>query len=180
MKSRGSRMIYLSMNQDEILSVINGKLNKKIAKCILEEFAEKGLTYKVTLVHGDYYRIYCFIKKSKEALVINSEPDKNVFEIQFRIKDWRTFDKLDNYSDNIRGIILLNSTPCRAPISEGRYCRTSCPTMYQFIYRGKEYRLCHMLCSNFKLTNLVNEDIDSFLDIIKREIAFGMPRKNDN
>jgi len=90
--------------------------------------------------------------------------------MSLRINNRSTFDKLDEYNENIRNIIL-NGMPCPS-------CRLDDETRsnhreYVFTYHGKEYRKCMSLMSNFKLRNLTDDDIDSLMDIINREIAFG-------
>lgn len=79
------------------------------------------------------------ISKCKEALVINSEPEKDVFAIQLRIKDRSAFDWLDSYTAHMLQVILVDRTPCKAP-----HCQIDV-SQYVFIHHGKEYRLYHAL-----------------------------------
>lgn len=91
------------------------------------------------------------------------------FKIHLRINNRNTFDKLDDYSENIRNSIL-NAEPCKAcPNSDGVFTGHD---EYVFTYEGKEYRKCQMMCSNFKIRNLTEDDIESLTDIINREILF--------
>jgi len=115
------------------------------------------------------YRIFCYIKKSKEALIINPI-GKNFgsFELQLRIKSRNTLDKLESFSQNIINQILM-SKDCRGP-----YC-CYCGSEYSFTYNGKVYRKCHMLCDNFTFRNLKYEDIDSIIGIVQNEIACDKP-----
>lgn len=91
------------------------------------------------------------------------------FKIQLRINNRSTLDRLDDFSKNIRDSIL-NAEPCKAcPNSDGVFTGHG---EYIFTYQGKEYRKCQTLCSNFKIRNLNEDDIESLTDIINREIFF--------
>jgi hypothetical protein len=111
-------------------------------------------------------------KKSKEALIINTI-GKNFgpFEIQIRIKNKISLDKLSSYSKNMRDQII-NGNDCRMP-----HC-CNCGKEYIFRYLDKPYRKCNMLCDNFYFRDFKPEDIDFIMDIIKNEITFDMPRKS--
>ena len=165
---------------EELVNVIDGKINKKLVKSILTAFVDNGLTYTVREawkpknVTVTYYRIFFYIKKSKVALIVNT----GTFEgeglyVQLRIKDWSSFDTLDQYSENVRNSIL-NATDCRAP-----YCSND-GSEYVFYYQGKEYRKCHMLGASFNIRNIKEEDIGSIMQIIQKKIAYGMSRRKSS
>ncbi len=141
-----------------------------MTKKIIDLFTTNGLTYKIKIGYGNVHRIFCYIKKSKEALIINPI-GKNFgpFELQIRIKNRNTLEKFKSFSTNVRNK-MLSGKDCLAP-----YC-CNCGSEYRFKYFGKAYHKCHMLCDNFIFNNLKNQDIDSIMDIIQDEIAFEMPR----
>jgi len=162
----------VDMSVNDICSSIAGDdVAKNLTRDILNLFTGMGLTYKVR-ERDNKLRIYCYIKKSKEALIINTIGDKQgVFAIQMRIADKTVFGKLDNYSENVRESILSRSRNCRDP-----FC-CNCGSAYVFNHNDKKYRKCHMLCDNFMLYNLNNDDAASILNIITSEIMNGKPVK---
>jgi len=155
----------VNVSINDVYSSIDDEVSKKLTKNIVDLFVEHNLTYKIRMGYGNIYRIFCFIQKSKEALIINSV-GKNFgpYEIQIRINNKLTFDKLGHYSKNVRDQII-GGKDCRKP-----YC-CNCGKEYIFQYLDKNYRKCHMLCDNFYFRNLNDEDIDSILDIVRNEIA---------
>jgi hypothetical protein len=164
---------YVDLTMNEISDTIDDEAGKKLTQLIITAFDKNGLSYKVRdawkpkNVSRDHYRIFCFIKKSKEALIINTGTyDNSVFNIQLRIKDWHTFDKLNEYSENVRNT-FLNGCTCKD---------CGCKKEYVFTYNNIEYRKCHMLCDNFCFRNLSEEDLDPLMQIINNEIAFDKPR----
>lgn len=161
----------VNVSISDVYNSIDDEISSLFTKSIVDLFIGHGLTYKIRMGFGNIYRIFCFIKKSKEALIINSI-GKNFgpFEIQIRIKNKISFDKLNSYSRNIRDHIIYGND-CRMP-----HC-CNCGKEYVFRYLDKSYRKCNMLCDNFYFRNLKIEDIDSIMDIIKNEIAFDMPQK---
>jgi hypothetical protein len=149
-------------------SIVNDETAKNLTNKILTLFCDMGLTYK-TKERDNKYRVYCYIKKSKEALIINTIGDKHgVFELQLRIKDKTVFEKLGDFSENIKDAILNRSRNCKHP-----HC-CNCGSEYVFTHNNKKYRKCHMLCDNFLLYNLNADDVESVLDIIKSEIMYGI------
>ncbi len=164
----------LNVSISDVYKSIDDEISSLVTKSIVDLFIEHGLTYKIRMGYGNIYRIFCFIKKSKEALIINSIGKKfGPFEIQIRIKNKTSLDKLNSYSENIRDHIL-NGNDCRMP-----HC-CNCGKEYVFRYFDKAYRKCNMLCDNFYFRNLKLEDIDSIMDIVKNEIDFDMPQKRCN
>lgn len=162
---------------DEILSSIDDAIGRNLTQKILSAFDDNGLTYKIRTAWKPKntdekdYRIFCYVKKSKEALIINTRDyDFGCFSMQLRITDKSTFEHLDEYSENVRNG-FLNGGICRAP-----NCSND-GSEYVFTYQGETYRKCHMLCGNFWFRNLCEEDLNSIMHIIDREIAFGMPKR---
>ena len=163
---------WLNITQDEIINTIKSPVDKKIASAIFETFLSNGLRFKVKAesmpkgflaAHG--YTVYFYIKGSKETIIMNTY----FFKIQLRMNNRSTFDKLRDYSENIRNCIL-NGEPCKScPDHEGVFHGHN---EYIFTYQGREYRKYQMLCANFQMRNLNEDDIESLIDIINREILF--------
>jgi len=168
-------MQYIEISPEQYIEKIadDDIVGKKLALQILNEFQDNGLTYKVKTNDNMQLRAYCYIKKSKEAMILGTRGYKSdgTFEIQIRILDKTTFNKLDEYSDSVRNWILSAPRNCRAP-----HC-CNCGSEYKFIYQEKEYQKCHMLCDNFIFHHLNEEDIPSIMDIVRREIVFGKPKR---
>ena len=163
---------WLNVTQNEIMDTIESPINKKITESIFNAFLSNGLRFKTRAesipkdllpLHG--YKVYFYIKGSKETIILNTF----FFHIQLRINNRSTLDKLEEYSENICNAILT-AWPCKAcPNNEGLFHGHG---EYVFTFQGKEYRKCQMLCSNFNIHNLNESDIDSLNDIINREISF--------
>ena len=165
----------VDVSHDDIVATLENPVDRKIALAILQAFANNELTYQArtmykpsNIVEPDDYRVFCYIKKSKEALIINTKWD-NLFRLQVRILNQSTFEKLDEYSENIKNQILnagdCGNCPCKKKVT------------YDFAYKGKQYKKCHMICNNFWFCNFNENDIDSIIDIIKREIEYGNPKR---
>lgn len=165
--------LKLDVPPEKIIDNIKNPTGKKIAAAIFDVCLSNGIRFKPTAPgwtlkvsdEPSNYNVHFLIKGSKDAFYFNT----NGFNMSLRIKDLSTFDKLDEYSENIRNYIL-NGTPCPS-------CRPDDGTHsnhgeYVFTYHGKEYRKCQSLMGNFKLWNLYDDDIDSLMDIINREIEY--------
>ena len=168
----GGQYHWIDVSQEEIIQAIDNPAGKNLTAAIFEAFISNGLTYKVRAQakskkssDRNGYTIHFYIRKSKESIIINTI----YYKIQLRINDWSTFEKLDDYSENVRKAILIDSV--RSPDND--YDDGS----YVFTYHGTEYHLCYQLCENFKFNTITEEDIDSLMDIINREIAFKKSRK---
>ena len=164
------------LTPEEIAATLSDSYEKKMTLASLHAFLKNGLTYQTRTtwkpknsMEPDSYRVFCYVKKSKEAMILNTKYyDTGSFLLQIRILDSSTFEKLDDYSENIRNQILCAPYECR---------NCGCgEKAYVFHYSGREYRKCHMLCGNFRVCIRNDEDIDSVMDIINREILFGMSR----
>lgn len=164
----------VSISLNEVFESIDDTVAREMTEKILNLYIANGLTYKVKIGYGNVYRIFCYIKKSKEALIVNPI-GKNFgpFELQMRIKSRNTLDNLKLFSSNVINQILA-SKDCRAP-----YC-CNCCSEYKFTYKDKAFSKCHMLCDNFTFRNLKREDIDSIIDIIQDELDLDMPRALHN
>lgn len=166
------------LTPEEIAATLNDLHEKKMTLASLHAFLENGLTYQTRItwkpkdsIEPDSFRVFCYIKKSKEAMILNTRYyDTSSFLLQIRILDSSTFEKLDEYSENIRNQILHAQYDCKN-------CGCS-EKAYVFKYSGREYRKCHMLCGNFRFCIQNDEDIDSAMDIINREILHGMSRRS--
>jgi len=156
----------IAVTVDEVIESISDPVSREISERILRLFADNGLTYRIKTGYGNVYRIFCYIRKSKEALIINPI-GKNFgpFELQMRIKRQDTLDSLELFSPNVVRQILA-SKDCAGP-----FC-VNCGSEYRFTYKGKPYRKCHMLCDNFVFRRLTDEDIDSVVSIVKSEIDY--------
>lgn len=168
----------VGLSPEELTATLNDPYEKRMALAALHAFASNGLGYQTRTTWKpkgytgpDSYRVFCYIKKSKEAMILNTEYyDTGSFLLQIRIQDASTFDKLDAYSENIRNQILHAQYDCKD-------CGCS-EKAYVFQHAGHQYRKCHMLCGNFRLCVKSDEDVDSVMDIINREISFGRSKRN--
>lgn len=165
---------------DDILTDINSDVAKKTARQIIRLFDEAGLTIKVKHIFPmkptAYYRVLCFIKKSKETVIINTKQDNGPagvvegMNIQLRIENENSFTTLDDLTENIRRQIL-NASDCR-------FCSPKCDgKRYIFTYHGTEYTKCQMLCSNFRLRVTDENDINSIIKLVGLEITFVTHKK---
>ena len=156
---------------DNIIKDIKGQAAKNVTLKIIQCFYTKGFTIKVQHIvpakSRAYYRILCFVKKSKETVSINTKTDGADVDIKIRIENHNTFDKLDDFTDNIRNQIL-NATDCHC-------CSEKCEEKnrkYRFVYQGKEYLKCQYLGCNFRFPKIEEYDIVSIIDIINGELAY--------
>lgn len=163
----------LAMTIDDVLETIADPDVRAMTGNLARLFADQGLAVKVKRGYGDVYRIFCYLRKSRESVILNPI-GKNFgpFEVQVRIENPQTLQQLDLLSDRVRNCIL-GAKDCNAP-----YC-CNCGKEYRFTHQGVAYRKCHMLCDNFTLRDLKPEDGDSALHIIRQEIAFARrPKAN--
>lgn len=156
-----------SISVADVCKNINDETGKTITAEILNLFHDNGLTYKIK-DDGSRYRIFCYIKKSKESIIIGTRDNRKDFIVQLRITDRTVFNKLDDFSENIRNS-MLSGPNCKES------CFRKCETVYVFNYRDKEYRKCQALICNFIFDSLQNQDIVSLMSIIKNEIVFNVP-----
>lgn len=157
----------ITLTIDEICAWISDASDAKLTKSILEMFLKYELTYKIR-TDDERLRIYCYVKKSKETLIINTKGYRyGVFDIQMRITNRALLEKLDEYSPNIREQIL-HADNCRK-------C-WNCGKEYVFTYQGTEYRKCCMLCNNFTFHRFTEDDCDTLLKMIYDEICFSIPK----
>lgn len=162
----------IPMTIEQCCEGMANEFERELLKDILEWFDGKGFTYLVSATNPD--RIYCYIKKSKETLIVNKKTyadrlASGGFSVQIRITSQQSFDMLSDLSDNVRGCII-NGRNCKAP-----HC-CNCGNEYRFEYNDKQYRKCHMLCDNFMLCNLSQADKASVFALIENEAA-AMRRK---
>ena len=153
-----------SISVEDICKNINDETGKLITAEILNLFKDSGLTYKIK-DDGSRYRIFCYIKKSRESIIIGTRDNRKGFIVQLRIADRTVLSNLDDFSENIR-TGMLNGPNCKES------CFRKCETVYLFNYNDREYRKCQTLLCNFIFCELKNEDIDPLMKIIKNEIIF--------
>ena len=165
----------IALSIDEICDFIPNISDHELTRSILEMFNKYDLTYKVRTAYKahpddeEHLRIYCYIKKSKEMLIINSKHYKcGDFGIQMRITNPTLLKKVNEYPQNIREQII-QSIPCVNCLN--------CGKEYVFTYRGAEYRKCCMLCNNFTFHQFNDEDRETILRMIYDEICFAIPRQ---
>lgn len=165
---------------DRIIADVDENSEKLIIKKTIEMFCDAGLTIKVKHLFPNtlnaYYRIMCFIKKSAEAVIINTRTDIgkegviNGHNIQIRICNQNTLDNLDQLNESIRNQII-NAQDCR-------FCSNKCVgKRYVFTYNNTEYTKCQYLCSNFRIIVDNEEDVNSVIDIIRAEISYKKPKR---
>jgi len=162
---------------DSVLADIEGQAVKSAVRKIMESFHANSFPVKIQLIAPDkeraYYRILCYIKKGKETVSINSNKNhgRDGVDMKIRIENHNTFDKLDEFSDNIRNQIV-HGYDCH-------YCSAKCAgKRYIFSYHGKEYVKCQYLGCNFRFPKIMDEcDVDSIMSIIDGEQEFKRVRK---
>ncbi len=158
----------INLTAEEICDAIPNATDRKLTRAILGMFLKYGLTYKVR-TDGEMLRIYCYIKKSKETLIINTKGyRRGDFDIQLRLTNPASLTGLDRYSDGIREQLLAadNCTKC-----------WNCGKEYVFNYQGQEYRKCCMLCNNFNFHQFNDDDCESVLDMVMSEIRYAIPKQ---
>lgn len=158
----------IDLNIEEICEWIPEDFDKQFTRSILEMFVKHDLIYKIR-TDDVRLRIYCYIKKSKETLIINTKGYRyGEYEIQMRITNPAILTKLDEYPANISEQILTADN-----------CRKcwNCGKEYVFTYQGTEYRKCCMLCANFTFHHFTEEDCDTLLRMIYEEICFSIPKQ---
>lgn len=160
------------MTIEQCCEGMSNEFERELVRDILTMFVEKGYSYLVSAINPD--RIYCYIRKSKETLIINKTTyiDRladNGFSIQIRITSKQSYETLNALSDNTRSCIL-NGRDCKAP-----YC-CNCGHEYHFEYNNEKYMKCHMLCDNYMLYNLTSADRASIFRLIENEMP--APRSN--
>lgn len=166
---------YTPELKDEIIAAINGENEKEAARQIIARFVRAELPIKIKRYFlpklCDTFRVLCFIKKSGEAVIINT--DGFGFEgmtIQLRILNGDSFARLDELTQNIRAQIL-NAADCR-------FCSSKCgDKRYVFTYNGASFTKCQYLCANFRLKVADKDDIESVTALVEREIALSAPKK---
>jgi len=157
---------------DNILGNIKGQAEKDAVRQIIGRFYEAGLTINVKHIFPDkpwaYYRMLCFIKKSAEAVIVNTKTDlgkEGIVEgisLQLRITNQNIFERLNEFTDNIRGQIL-DANDCR-------YCSAKCAgKQYAFDYQGHKYVKCHYICSNFRFNGINENNVADIMLIIDNE-----------
>ena len=148
----------------DICKNIGDENGKTMTAEVLKLFQENRLTYKIE-DDGSRYRIFCYIKKSKESVILGTMDNRKDFIVQLRITDRTVLNNLDDFSENIRNS-MLNGLNCKES------CFRKCETIYVFVYHDKEYRKCQALICNFIFKNLHNEDIASLMGLIQNEIKY--------
>jgi len=157
---------------DSIVEDIEGLAAKNVVREIIQRFDAEGFTVKIIGEPHQHYRVLCYIKKSKETVSISIKKDHGVEEsdIKIRIENRNTFDKLDEFTANVRNQIL-NATDCH-------YCGTKCDgKRYIFTYHGNEYVKCQYLGCNFRFKATDESDAASIMEIVNGELTYKRPRK---
>ena len=143
---------------------IDDESGKTITAEIVKLFQENGLTCKIK-DNGSRYRIFCYLKKSRESVILGTRDNRKEFLVQLRITDRSVLGRLDELPGNIRNC-MLNGPNCKES------CFRKCETVYVFNYHDKEYHKCQALICNFIFKDLQNEDIASLLGLIQNEIKY--------
>lgn len=150
-----------------------GGVERELIVQIIGLFAEAGLPVKVKLLFPQtpnaYFRVLCHIKKSAEAVIINTRNDlgkEGVVDgvhFQLRITNKNTLEHLEVLSPSVRDQIV-NADDCR-------FCSEKCNgKRYVFSFDGITYTKCQYLCSNFRITVKDDADAESVLAIIRGEL----------
>ena len=163
-----------------IIDSIPEEQGRELTRQVLALFCNAGLPISIKHCCPDtpnaYYRILCFIKKSEEAVILNTRQDlgKNGvvdgFNAQVRILDPSTLNNLDALTESVRSQIL-NAGNCG-------FCSEKCiGKKYEFTYAGTSYTKCRYLCNNYRLVPKDAQDVACILDILRAELVYKKPRK---
>lgn len=157
---------------EDIFSNIGGQPGRDLTRQIIQRFTDVELPIKVKCheygMPWAWYRISLFVQNRAETVIISTKSGygKNAAEglhLQIRITNHRTFDKLDEFSQNIRSQII-NGRECV-------YCPVGCKgSDCVFTYQGKEYVKCKNIGANFKFKSIEENDITSILTIVDMEM----------
>ncbi len=86
----GGQYKWLDRSPEEILQTIESPIGKRLAQAIFDAFHAHNLTYKVrtqakykNAPDGIGYTVHFYIWKSKESIIMNTNP----FKVQLRIHD---------------------------------------------------------------------------------------------
>lgn len=159
----------INLTDEEVVSTQLTGVDQEIVARVLSLYRDKGYMIKVRTqwkakddTRPDAYRVFCYIGKSKESLIINTRSyDEACLMLQLKIRKLSAFEKLDSLTENIRNQVI-NARPCR---------NCGCPEKaYVFFYKGETYRKCHMLCDNFRFFHFCDADIDAILSLVKNEL----------
>ena len=159
---------------DAFLSAIGDGAGKEVVKRVVSRFEDSGLPIKCKRYDAPcmigVFRILCYVRKSAEAVVINSKGmGRDSLSVQMRIEDRGSLDRLDRLSPNIRERIL-SAADCRN-------CSADCAGgKYEFSYNGVDYVKCRVFSVNFLFQDFADEDIESMLRLVDCEIAYKRPR----
>lgn len=154
----------IEITLDEVINCISKQIDKDITKEIIDIFKNNGYTYKIKVGYGNVYRIFCYFRKSKESIIINTiGKGFTPFSIQIRIENEETFHIFHELSRNILQQII-SSKNCVKELC------CNCGKEYIFSIDNKKYRKCCMLCDNFTISNFSSNDIESIIRIIKSEM----------
>jgi hypothetical protein len=156
--------------EKNILSKINKQIEKDFFQKIISRFKEEDLIIKVRYMlpnkpDRSFYRVFCYIKKGTEALTIDGGSEG--LSLRIRIVNQKIFfDKLSEYTENIRNQIL-NAKDCI------NYNKDECEgKVYIFNYNGLEYMKCKHIIYNFCFTNINKYDFANIMEILNRETGF--------
>ena len=160
---------------DSILAVIDGKSQKETVRRVIHAFAEAGLPIKVKRYFlpelKDTFRVLCFIKKSSEAVIMNTDGfGAEGMTLQMRLLNDTSFARLDALSEGIRHQII-HAGDCQ-------YCSIKCgDKRYSFTYDNVAYTKCQFLCSNFRLKIANGNDVESVMALVQGELDFAATKK---
>ena len=148
----------------DICENIPDEVGKRLTAEVLRLFCDGGLTVRVK-DDGSRYRVFCYIKKSKESVILGTMDKRREFIVQLRVADRSLLDRLGDLPENVRDS-MLHGPDCR-----GGSCR-NCEAAYRFTYDGKAYHKCHTLMCNFIYRNPQEGDIVSIIEMVGNEIRF--------
>jgi hypothetical protein len=159
--------------EKQVLADIKKQTEREFAHKIISRFNEEGLIIKVKHMFPkkpprSFYRVFCFIRKNCDTVVIDAKKDCGI-NIYIRIENLNTFNKLSDFTDNIRNQIL-NAKECNIhTLPRGHECEGK---RYVFSFENHKYLKCKNICSNFCFNDLNKNDFANIMDIINSEIDF--------
>jgi len=136
--------------------------NKTLLSSIHNVLCQKNFVWKFKT--GLRY----FLKGKKEFLIFYQNRDGSV-RLKIRLENIESYEQeINKCSDKIQNCIY-NQKECN-------YCG-DCSTQIHLDYKGKDMNICNptwwwTFCYFDKLENLLNDDIESLLDLIKHELPF--------
>jgi hypothetical protein len=146
---------------EDAMRAVSGESSKRVFQSVDDAMVGKGFTRVVHYSGFFNWTVkYFHMKSRKETAVFHIERDDT---LALNIRPLHVAEyahRFDELNDHVRGL-CLNGADCR----RCGYCQNE----YRFVYRGREYVKCQIICGNFHLHGLGGDDIDSVLSLLEWE-----------